>query len=147
MNTGRSFAACRAERGFSLVEVSLALGLVAFVLLALMGLFVVGLNSSRDSSMETAYAQIALRTSSRYPGTATADSTGTVTYQETYDYEGAPLPAGDPELYFAVEVVGKPSDGSVIAQTSTNLHLITLTITSPQNPGVSKVVHASAFVP
>jgi type II secretory pathway pseudopilin PulG len=38
------------SRGFSLVEVTLALGLVAFALISLLGLLPVGLNTVRESS-------------------------------------------------------------------------------------------------
>ena len=39
----------RERSGFSLVEVTLAIGIVAFALLAIIGLIPVGLNSSRDA--------------------------------------------------------------------------------------------------
>jgi len=42
----------RALAGFSLIEVVLALGVVAFVLVALLGLLPIGLNTNRDSLEE-----------------------------------------------------------------------------------------------
>lgn len=47
------------KSGFSLVEVTLALGLVAFALIALLGLIPIGLNSGRDSIDATHAAAIA----------------------------------------------------------------------------------------
>ncbi len=49
-------------RAFSLVEVAMALGIVSFVLLALLGLFSVGFNAGKDSQLDTLQASIAHRT-------------------------------------------------------------------------------------
>src|SRR4051812_25866472 len=45
--------------GFSLVEVVLALGIVAFAVVAIMGMFPVALSSAKDSLSETHAAMIA----------------------------------------------------------------------------------------
>lgn len=45
----RGFKALRASLGFSLVEVTLALGVMSFVLVAFAGMLLVGENSGRDS--------------------------------------------------------------------------------------------------
>ena len=49
----------RRPSGFSLVEVVLALGVLAFSILAIMGIIPAGLNSSRSSQDETRAAQLA----------------------------------------------------------------------------------------
>lgn len=68
-------------QAFSLVEVTIALGIVSFALLALLGLFVVGLSSSKESAMDTAVAQIALHAATIYDGVDT---------NLAYSYEGIP---------------------------------------------------------
>ncbi len=132
-------------RAFSLVEVALALGLISYVLVSLLGLFVVGLTSSRESSVDTAFAQIALDVSSRYAGTAVVDPNNPPTYQ--YSYDGQAKSPSDPasEKYFTVTVQDKPS---TISNTSSNLHLLTLSITRAVNPTVIiGVIQTSVFVP
>ncbi len=47
------------KRAFSLVEVVLALGVVSFAIVAILGVIPVGLNSGRSSQSETRAAQIA----------------------------------------------------------------------------------------
>ena len=47
------------KRAFSLVEVTLALGICAFVLVALLGLFSTGLRASRESEEQTQAANLA----------------------------------------------------------------------------------------
>lgn len=52
---------CAFARGFSLIEVVIAIGLVAFCLMALLGLFSVGLGQSRDSSQTVQAAHLMTR--------------------------------------------------------------------------------------
>jgi type II secretory pathway pseudopilin PulG len=49
----------RSSAGFSLIEVALALGLVAFALVAIVGLIPVGLNSNQASTNQTAASTVA----------------------------------------------------------------------------------------
>lgn len=49
----------RAASGFSLVEVVLALGLVTFVLVAMIGLFTIGLSGTRESEQNIGAANLA----------------------------------------------------------------------------------------
>lgn len=49
---------CRAE-GFSLIEVVLALGVIGFALIAILGMFPLAMNASKDSQHETRAAFIA----------------------------------------------------------------------------------------
>ncbi len=50
------------QRAFSLVEVTLALGLVSFILVALLALFGVGMQASRESANDTMLSQITAQT-------------------------------------------------------------------------------------
>ena len=124
--------------GFSLVEVTIALGLLSYALLALLGLFTVGLSSSRESSMETALSQIALHVSSSYNGTISNQPLD-------YSYEGLAITQTNSSLqkHFLVTVSAVPN---TISNTSTNLHLLKISITSPQTPNVTNVIQTSAFV-
>lgn len=128
------------KRAFSLVEVTLALGLVAYSLVALLGLFAVGLSSSRSSSVETALSQIVMHISSTYDGSLAPRNA-------EYTYDGVPCTGSNGQKFFDVTVLAKACDSSTIANTSTNLHLLTLSISSPENPGMTNVVQTSAFVP
>ena len=125
--------------GFSLIEVTIALGLVAYALLALLGLFAVGLSSSRESTTVTALSQIALHVSSSYSGTISGQSLD-------YSYEGLAITGSNSSLqkHFVVTLSTVPN---TISNTSTNLHLLKISITSPQNPAVTNVIQTSAFVP
>lgn len=68
--------------GFSLVEVTIALGLVSFILVSLLALFSVGMQASRESANETLVSQITARTLALVQGSA------------------MPVPDGDGEEFF-----------------------------------------------
>jgi len=56
----RPFCSCQAlSRGFSLVEVVLALGVIAFAVVGIMGLFAVAMKSAQESQRETRATLIA----------------------------------------------------------------------------------------
>lgn len=72
-------------RAFSLVEVAIALGIVSFVLLALLGLFSVGLNAGKDSQLDTVQAAIVHRMLSEF---RTADFDTLAETNALFDYAG-----------------------------------------------------------
>lgn len=57
-NSQDRLRAQRAHRGFSLIEVTLALGIVSFALITILGVMPVGLNTLRDAVDETTETQI-----------------------------------------------------------------------------------------
>ncbi len=128
------------DRAFTLVEVTIALGLVSFTLLSLLGLFVVGLTSSRNSSLETALSQIAIHVASTY-------NTDLPNEERAYSYEGGTSNAANFRKYFTVNVSSTNSDSNRIPNTTSNLRLITISITSANIPGVTNIIQTAAFVP
>ncbi len=79
-----------ARRGFSLVEVALALGICSFCLVAVMGLLPVGINTNRDTLEQTAAAAVAREVVADFWGlSSTAVAAKTVTQTPRY---GLPLP-------------------------------------------------------
>ncbi len=113
--------------GFSLVEVTLALGLVSFVLVALLGLFASGLNSNRASSVDTAVGQIVRDVVATYDASVMTD--GRVSYENAYSYEGKRLASSNaPEKHFSVTVEGKPASEAGVPDSSSHCHLLTIEI-------------------
>ena len=136
-----------AHEGFSLVEIALTLGIVAYSLLALLSLFSIGLDSNRQSTVETSLARIAQHVSDHY--TAANMSDGVVTYQQGYTYEGTAVPEGgqdddDSKLYFTATVRGVPAEGA-IPDGPANMHLITVEIGSIA--AHKSVIQTSAILP
>lgn len=122
----------QSRRAFSLVEVAIALGLVGYALLALLGLLTITLASSRESATKTTIAQIALQAVGQYDGTTNPLNLG-------YTFDGEPSTNANPHFY--VRVSGStPSVPSI----ATNLQLLTITIT---NATTTNTIHASAWFP
>ena len=81
--------------GFSLVEVSVALGLVSFAVVAILGLIPSGLNTLKDSTAETVRSQI-VRSIAASALTANFSSLNT---NVCFDNDGQPLLATDTVTY------------------------------------------------
>lgn len=103
------------DSGFTLVEISLAVGIFAFAIVAIMALFPVGLRSANDSRAETIVTQIArtvmsdLRTGTFK--TARVATSATPTFITT-DLS-APAPA---KIYLLYTATGKPKSISSVAK-------------------------------
>lgn len=94
---------CRS--GFSLVEITIAIGIVAYALVAIVGLFAVGLKSSRESVIETSLARIVHNVTYQYKGSHAPASGSPMTLR--YNYEGEPeggVPAASFIPYFMVNL-------------------------------------------
>lgn len=96
------------SRAFSLVEVTLAIGIVAFSLFSLLGLFSVGLKANQESTRYGVLPQIAQELERRARTGGTLPAVGD-TFSATYDYDGQPATT-DP-IYTATGVI-LPGDGS-----------------------------------
>lgn len=94
------------RRAFSLVEVAIALGLLSFVLLSIIGLLGVGLNSSRSAHLDTIQASTARQALSAVR-TADFDTFDTGTYWFTLD--GARL-TNSVDAYFECRVTADEAD-------------------------------------
>lgn len=81
----------RAASAFSLVEVTLALGIVSVSLLSLIGLLPAGLGVLRESMDQTVHAQIVQRIAA---GVVVADFSSLGNDTLTFDQEGQLLPGG-----------------------------------------------------
>jgi uncharacterized protein (TIGR02598 family) len=129
-----------ASSGFSLVEITLALGIVAFVLIAVLGLFGVGLDSNRRSVSDTVIPQIVNQVLSE---TRTPDlpAPGDAPLAFFYNEKGSAVP--QQEAVYKVSL-STQSPGAALSDTGGRLYLIQLDIAWP---GENTVVHASRLIP
>lgn len=116
------------ERGFSLVEVVIAIGLVTFCLVALMALFSVGFSTSREATADTVlaglYAQI-------------ASDPQAETNTNNYDNRGQVTTNAATALY-ACRVTKSAVSTNEFAGISTNLTRVTIQMTSPASVPAAK---------
>ncbi len=126
----------RPQSGFSLVEVAMAVGVVAFALLAIVGLLAVGMNASRESREETRSVLLSqdmlakVRESLAPNGIASVGSFQAGTFTNYYDHEGHATNASG---YFRAVATIAAIDSQIVADpASTQLLGVHLTITWPQ---------------
>lgn len=115
----------RSTQAFSLVEVVLAIGLIAFCLIALVSLFGVGLKNSRQSSDDTALSSAVTQVGSELTGLTNFTSSNML----FFDRDGERV--AQSEALYVCQVTTKSVPPSQISEISTNLVQATLTFTWP----------------
>jgi uncharacterized protein (TIGR02598 family) len=115
-------------QGFSLVEVTLAIGIAAFCLLAVFALLPVGLDSNRESHRHTAAAALATDVVADLRATALSQTAGAVTTSPVYK-----IPVPSASLGFILYL---NEDGSSVVNPTDNdggpVYRTTVTVTNPQ---------------
>jgi uncharacterized protein (TIGR02598 family) len=124
MNGPVAMPISRWRGGFSLVEVTIALGVLSFAAVAIIGILPVGLTSMRQSMNQTVEAQI-VRSIAAQAVTTSFTNLARTAY---YDTDGQPLD-GAGGAYYTATITTAPSSypGSQQSSTITN-SLVSLTI-------------------
>ncbi len=113
IGTGRTPALLPgALRGFSLVEVTLALGLISFCLLALIALLPAGLKTSKNSREQTAAASVVEEISAAIRKSAWVAASGTYTGSGTYSNLSWTLGGKGASFDYALSLGGVPTDSA-----------------------------------
>jgi len=106
--------------GFSLVEVTIAIGIVAFAMVTLMGVIPIGLISTQDAMQQTARSHIIKQISSDLGMLPFADMPAYLAANQFYDYEGNRLTG---------------------ASTNSRIYIATMTDALPSYPGSSNLAN------
>ena len=123
---------------FSLVEVVVAIAIISFTLVTLLGLFGVGLTTSQQSSADTMLASLGLRAEGDLRN-GTNSLAGTTTTNYYYDSQGmATNVSGAPALYACQVFTTNASVYGVLPDVSTNLVQATFQFTWPANVPAGK---------
>jgi uncharacterized protein (TIGR02598 family) len=117
----------RSRRGFSLVEVTIAMGIVSFALISLIGLLSVGIFTGKESTEDTRLAAVSkyvMTESQRMP----FNNLGNTSYY--FDFDGNTL-SNSNGAYFRCTVSTRAL-GNVLTNVSTNLIGVTASFVSPR---------------
>ncbi len=135
----------RPAAAFSLVEVVIALGVISFALVSMIGLMGVGINASRQSSENTALTAMI----SQVLGKVRASSNAPPATNFFFDADGLPLTNSAGAIYqCAVSSTNPPA--TEISDVSGNFLKATLVFTWPVSAAVpphTNAVHASLLLP
>lgn len=125
------------QQGFSLVEVVLALGLVSFCLVALLGLFSVGIKTSKQAAEETNLAAMSSQIITELRATT---SSTTIALNQTYYFDNLGERTNAAGAYYACLVTSQPDTAL-----SGNLIRGTLVFTWPAQLAVGKRPNTNTF--
>lgn len=95
--------------GFSLVEISIALGILAFVMLAIVGLMGVGLDSSKSARVETAMVNASRFAISSLQTNAPATLGSSAFW---FNYDGVPVTSSNAAHFQCVVLTNKPASSA-----------------------------------
>ena len=92
MNSANQPYSAGSRRGFSLIEVTVALGILSFAMVGIIGLMPVGLGTMRDAIDESTTSLIARRLIGEYQQNAISAITGGTFPVRWFDVEGQEVP-------------------------------------------------------
>lgn len=128
---------------FSLVEITLALGIVAFVMVGVLGLFSVGLDASRRSAGDTVFPQVIHQVLSQVR-TPDLPPPGDPPLTFYFNEKGESVTAAD-AIYNVTLSTQDPA--ASLPDTGSHLYLIRLEIVPVRGNVTGTVVHTSRLIP
>jgi len=127
--------ACREEKkipGFSLIEVTLALGIVAVAMIPLIGLLPVGLSASHDATEKVAFSHIVKRISADLRKLPFGQIDGYLSEARYFTYQGTSASEGEAIFMVVLAASGPSYPGSgALAGLNTELQRVEIEITRP----------------
>ena len=117
--------------GFSLIEVVIAIGIIAFAFIAIIGLIPTGLSSIKGSMQTSVMSRIAQKVISDAEQSDFTTLAGLMSSTNYFDVEGNPLPSSSNSLYWANLTT---LSNAVLPGSPTNSNLYQITISVAYNP-------------
>jgi uncharacterized protein (TIGR02598 family) len=129
---------------FTLVEVVIAVGLVAFVLTAILGLVVVATNETKNADLKARLAWITERVTSEYQSQRFSRVLGNLPATNYWDYSGMPATnTADAYFWSVVSNVTPPPAGNF---TANNFAMLQLSIRWPYSSLTSTNVSTNVSI-
>ncbi len=123
----------RAQAGFSLIEVTIALGVVAFALLTVLGLLPIGLSILSGAATQTGAANIAKEMSSEVQQIPLSEITTLPQKVYYYDRSGTQVTTSQGAYFSANFAINDPSLPGVPADYASIAKTVVVTLRYPQN--------------
>lgn len=119
--------------GFSLVEVTIAMGIVSFALITLLGIVPIGLMAAQDAMRQTANAHIIQQISGDLGRMSIGDLPGYIATPQYYDFDGQRLENAADATFVTTLAKSAPSypGSSQLDGLSDNFERVSITIRRP----------------
>ncbi len=134
----------RNQRAFSLIEVTVALGIVTFAVVSVMGLLPMGLNVMREAADQTAVAQITREISADLLLTPFSELDAYIGAHGTRHFDADGVRTDDSSAYFRADASLAPSEfpGSASsANLNSNVRCVRIQIVSRAHSGASSTTN------
>ena len=130
---------------FTLVEVVIAVGLVAFVLTAILGLLVIATNETKNADLKARLAWITESVTSEYQSQRFSTVLGGLPATKYWDYSGMPV-TNTGDAYFRCDVSNVTPPPASTNLTTNNFALLQVSILWPYSSLVSTNVSTNVSV-
>lgn len=123
----------RTIAGFSLIEITLALGIVCFSMLPILGLLPIGLSTLSDAATRTGEANIAKEISSELQQVPLSYINSLLQQTYYYDRSGTPVQNAQDAFFSASFALGSPEVPGLPTGYTSIAKTVTVTLRYPQN--------------
>jgi len=130
----------RAAAAFTLVEVVIAVGLVAFVLTAILGLVAIAANETKNADLKARLAWITEQVTSQYQSQRFSKALANVPTNFAWDYDGMPVITNSPTAYFVSDVSNVTPTNPTNANYPTNYIALLQVQTSWPSPQLTSTI-------
>jgi uncharacterized protein (TIGR02598 family) len=123
--------------GFSLVEVVMALGIISFVIVGILGLLSVGLSTAKKSTRATNLSAISSQVISSIRNDTNTYTSAVLTGMVStpvrfyFNYSGSPQTTSNSETFYLCEVGSETASSVLGATTLSGYTVLILTVSSP----------------
>jgi uncharacterized protein (TIGR02598 family) len=105
---------------FTLIEVVIAVGLVAFVLTAILGLVAIAANETKNADLKARLTWITEQVTSEYQSQRFSNALANVPTNFAWDYDGMPVATNSPTTYFVCDITNVTPTSPTNANFPTN---------------------------
>jgi uncharacterized protein (TIGR02598 family) len=139
----------RASRpgAFTLVEVVIAVGLVAFVLTAILGLVAIAANETKNADLKARLTWITEQVTSEFQSQRFSSALASVPTNLAWDYSGTSVATNSPDAYFLCDVSNVTPTNPTNANYPINyIALLQVRIRWPYSPSATNFASTNASV-
>lgn len=139
------------KRAFSLVEVVLALGVVSFAFVGVLGLMPVGLKSFRTAMETNMQSLLSQRVAGEAQRSRFADlkagDFSSLNFPQYFDDQGSPVAGpSDPGCLYTVDIASSPSQVKLPGSTAANTDLLSLNFSIKKKTDSTRTNYFSVIV-
>jgi uncharacterized protein (TIGR02598 family) len=136
----------RSSAAFTLIEVVIAVGLVAFVLTAILGLVAIAANETKNADLKARLTWITEQVTSEYQSQRFSNVLASLPTNSTLDYEGMPVATNSPSAFFRCDMSNVTPADSTNEKYANYRALLQVSIRWPYSPSSTNFASTNVSV-